>query len=252
MTTTVIVGAARGIGCAIAEDCARSDPQRRLVLADIDVEGASRVASGLVRQGVDATAVGVDLTDEPSVSALVEASGHVDRVAIAAGIFRASSAMGTPVSEFEQVLRVNTVGCFHVAQLYARSMAESGGGTIVAVASIAARMPRMRQAAYSASKAALRQALRVLAMEAIGAGVRINTVSPGATDTEMMRQLASDHASINDLANGSLEVMRPRIPGGRVALASEVAAAVSFLLSPASAHIIMADLVVDGGELLGM
>ena len=114
------------------------------------------------------------------------------------------------------------------------------------------RMPRMRLAAYSASKAALRQALRVLAIEVAGSGVRINTVSPGPTDTEMMRQLARDHAAIDDLANGSLEVMRPRIPTGRVALASDVASAVTFLLSPASSHIVMADLVVDGGELLGM
>ena len=252
MTTTVIIGAARGIGRAIAEDSAGSDRKRRLVVADVDAEGVQRLAAELVREGLDATAIAVDLANESSVSALVEATGDADRVAIAAGIFRASSALVTPVSEFEEVLRVNTLGCFHVAQLYSRRMAESGGGSIVAVASIAARMPRMRQAAYSASKAALRQALWVLAMEVTGSGVRINTVSPGPTDTEMMRQLAGDHAAIDDLAKGSLEVMRPRIPTGRVALASEIAAVVTFLLSPASSHMVMADLVVDGGELLGM
>jgi 2,3-dihydro-2,3-dihydroxybenzoate dehydrogenase len=110
----------------------------------------------------------------------------------------------------------------------------------------------MRQAAYSASKAALRQALRVLAMEVADRGVRINTVSPGPTDTEMMRQLSGDHAAIDDLALGSLEAMRPRIPAGRVALSSEIAYAVTFLLSSASSHVQMADLVIDGGELLGM
>jgi 2,3-dihydro-2,3-dihydroxybenzoate dehydrogenase len=252
MTATVIIGAARGIGRAIAEDCARSDPKQQLVVADIDAGGVQGLAAELVRDGLDATAVTVDLADEASVSALVEATGDADRVAIAVGIFRASSALVTPVSEFEEVLRVNTLGCFHAAQLYSRRMVETGGGAIVAVASIAARMPRMRQAAYSASKAALRQALRVLAMEVAGSGVRINTVSPGATDTEMMRQLAGDHATIDYLADGSLEVMRPRILTGKVALASEVAAVVTFLLSPASSHMVMADLVVDGGELLGM
>jgi 2,3-dihydro-2,3-dihydroxybenzoate dehydrogenase len=98
----------------------------------------------------------------------------------------------------------------------------------------------------------LRQALRVLAMEVAGNGVRINTVSPGPTDTEMMRQLASDHSSVSDLANGSLAALRPRIPAGRVASAADIASAVSFLLAPTSQHIVMADLVVDGGELLGM
>jgi 2,3-dihydro-2,3-dihydroxybenzoate dehydrogenase len=223
-----------------------------MVVADVDSEGVGRLASDLSRDGVDVRAAGVDLTDESSVFDLVTATADADRVAIAAGIFRASPALSTPVSEFEEVMRVNTLGCFHAAQLYSGQMSKGGGGAIVAVASIAARMPRMRQAAYAASKAALRQALRVLAMEVVGQGVRINTVSPGPTDTEMMRLLAGDHSSINDLAEGSLEVMRPRIPMGRVALASEVASTVAFLLSPASAHITMADLVVDGGELLGM
>jgi len=252
MNTTVIIGAARGIGRAIAEECAGSDPHRRFVVADVDADGVERLAAELVRNGVDATAIAVDLADEASVSAMVDATKDADRVAIAAGIFRASSALQTPMSEFEEVMRVNTVGCYHAAQLYSRLMAENGGGAIVAVASIAARMPRMRQAAYSASKAALRQALRVLAMEVTGSGVRINTVSPGATDTEMMRELAGDHATLDDLATGSPEAMRPRIPLGRVAKASEIATVVAFLLSPASSHMVMADLIVDGGELLGM
>jgi len=185
------------------------------------------------------------------VSTLVAASDRADRVAIAAGVFFSSPSLEAPVEEFERVLRVNTVGCFHVAQLYAGHMVESGGGSIVAVASIAARMPRMRQAAYSASKAALRQSLRVLGLEVADQGVRINTVSPGATDTEMMRDLVND-VVVADLSRGSLETFRPRIPNGRVATTEDIATSVSFLLSPASSHIFMTDLVVDGGELLGM
>jgi 2,3-dihydro-2,3-dihydroxybenzoate dehydrogenase len=251
VSTTVVVGAARGIGRAIVEDAARADPKRRVVVADIDVDGVEKLAAELVRDGVDAQAFAVDLAEPSSVEALVAATPDTDRVAIAAGVFRASPALLTPLSEFDEVMRINTIGCFHVAQLYARQMIEKGGA-IVAVTSIAARMPRMRQAAYSASKAALRQALRVLSMEVAGNGVRINTVSPGPTDTEMMRQLSSDHASVDDLATGSLEALRPRIPAGRVARAADIAAAVTFLLSPASAHVHMGDLVVDGGELLGM
>ena len=68
----------------------------------------------------------------------------------------------------------------------------------------------------------------------------------------MMRELATDHANVADLAQGSLEASRPRIPAGRVATAHDIATAVAYLLSPASEHVVMADLVVDGGELLGM
>jgi 2,3-dihydro-2,3-dihydroxybenzoate dehydrogenase len=252
MSRTVVVGAARGIGRRIAEELAAADPERAMLLADLDEDGVGRVAQSLSASGADVTSYGVNVADPASVADLLAAGEGVDQVVIAAGIFRSSPALKTPVSEFEEVFRVNTFGCFQVAQGYAAQMAERGGGSIVAIASIAARMPRMYQAAYSGSKAALRQALRVLAMEAIADGVRINTVSPGPTDTEMMQQMASDHGGVSYLAGGSLESMRPRIPSGRIASPAELAAVVSFLLSPASQHIVMADIVVDGGELLGM
>jgi 2,3-dihydro-2,3-dihydroxybenzoate dehydrogenase len=252
MSLNIVVGAARGIGRAIAEELARADPDAALLVADVDADGAEQLAQVLRGQGSEVNATKVDVGDVSSVEALVAQSSSAGKVAIAAGIFRASPTVSTSVSEFEEVYRINAIGCFHVAQQYAAAMAAANGGAIVAVGSIAARMPRMRQAAYSSSKAALRQALRVLAMEVSGSGVRINMVSPGPTDTEMMRQLASDHRSVDDLAEGSLEALRPRIPAGHVATASDIAAVVAFLLSPASRHVVMGDIVVDGGELLGM
>jgi 2,3-dihydro-2,3-dihydroxybenzoate dehydrogenase len=169
-----------------------------------------------------------------------------------AGIFAASPASETTRDEFDRILAVNLVGDFLVAQAYAREMVRRGRGAIVGVTSIASRIPRMRQAAYAASKAGLRQALRVLAMETVPHGVRINTVSPGPTDTPMMRSLAADHATVDDLAAGSPEAFRPRVPAGRVARPDQVAAAVAFLLSPDAEHIAFHDLYVDGGESLGV
>ena len=171
---------------------------------------------------------------------------------IAAGLFAPAPALEVAREEFARIFKVNTEGVFFVAQAYARVMAERGRGAIVGVASIAARMPRMRQTSYCSSKAGLRQALRVLGMEVGPLGVRVNTVSPGATDTPMMRALAADHSSVDDLARGSIEAMRPRIPNGRVARPEDVAAVVSFLLAPGSEHVMLEDIVVDGGELLGM
>ncbi len=139
-----------------------------------------------------------------------------------------------------------------MAQGYSRQMDERAEGAIVAVATVASRHPRMRQAGYCASKAGMRQALRVLALETVPRGVRINFVSPGPTDTEMMRTLARDHASVDDLASGSAEAYRPPILDGRVARPADIAAAVRFLLGPESGHVALHDLVVDGGELLGV
>ncbi|ADB48612.1 SDR family NAD(P)-dependent oxidoreductase [Conexibacter woesei] len=249
--TAVVVGGGRGIGRAIAVELARDEGVERLVVADVDLELAQETAAA-GSGDAECVARRVDLAEPASVQELFAASREATRVAIPGGVFSASPSLELEREEMERILRINLVGCYHAAQLYAGAMASSGGGAIVGIASIAARMPRMRQAAYSASKAGLRQALRVLAMEVAGDGVRINTVSPGPTDTPMMRELASDHSSVDDLAQGSALALRPRIPVGRVATSEDIAVATRFLLSPGAAHIVMQDLVVDGGELLGM
>lgn len=249
--TAVVVGGGRGIGRAIAVELARDEGVERLFVADLDETLAQETASA-ASADAEVVALHVDLADERSVRALFEASRDATRVAIPGGVFSAAPSLELECAEMERILRVNLVGCFHAAQLYAGEMAARDGGAIVGIASIAARMPRMRQAAYSASKAGLRQALRVLAMEVAGDGVRINTVSPGPTDTPMMRELQSDHSSVDDLAAGSALALRPRIPTGRVGRVEDIAVATRFLLSPGAAHIVMQDLVVDGGELLGM
>jgi 2,3-dihydro-2,3-dihydroxybenzoate dehydrogenase len=248
---TVVVGAAQGIGEGIARHLATTPWTERLVLADINGPLAEQVAADLRHAGYAADAVQVDVTDDSSTRALVELTADADRVAIVAGIFRAVPSLETTRADFQQILGVNLMGNFFVAQGYAQRMVERGTGSIVAIASIAARMPRMRQAAYCGSKAGMRQALRVLAMETVPRGVRINFVSPGPTDSPMMRTLAADHP-VDDLAEGSPAALRPRIPDARVGRASDVATAVAFLLGPESAHIAMHDLYVDGAESLGL
>jgi 2,3-dihydro-2,3-dihydroxybenzoate dehydrogenase len=246
--TAVVIGGGQGIGAAIAQRLGRAEWCSNVVVADLDAERAEQVAAGIP----GATSRRVDVTDPGLLEELVAATADAGHVAIAAGVFSASPALQTPRSDFERVLSVNLIGVFAAAQGYARAMADRGGGSIVAVASIAATMPRMRQAAYCASKAGMRQALRVLGMEAIAHGVRINTVSPGPTDTPMMRQLAADHASVDDLAAGDPGALRPRIPAGRVARPYDAAAVTAFLLSPESEHVVLRDFVVDGGEMLGL
>ena len=251
-STTVVVGAARGIGARVGERLARADWTERIVLADVAGAGVEEVAAGIRSDRLTAEARQVDVTSAAQVAGLISSTADARRVAIVAGVFEPSPALELSEASFRRIVDVNLFGAFFVAQGYARAMAANGGGAIVAVASIAARMPRMRQAAYCASKAGMRQALRVLGMEVVESGVRVNTVSPGPTDTPMMRSLAGDHPSLDHLADGSLEAMRPRIPDGRVATPADVADAVAFLLSPQAAHIALHDLVIDGGELLGM
>jgi 2,3-dihydro-2,3-dihydroxybenzoate dehydrogenase len=250
--STVVVGAAQGIGEAVAKQLASESWGGQLWEAEHHPDAAANVATELRAGGTDCDALKVDIADPASVEQLVAATEDAAQVAIVAGIFGSSPALETPKSEFDRILAVNLVGVFLVAQAYARRMVLRGDGSICGVASIAARMPRMKQVAYCASKAGMRQALRVLALETVPRGVTINTVSPGPTDTPMMRRMARDHPNINDLAQGSPDAFRPRIPSGRVGTSEDVAAGVAFLLSPRSRHVAMQDLVIDGGELLGM
>jgi 2,3-dihydro-2,3-dihydroxybenzoate dehydrogenase len=249
--TTVVVGAARGIGEAVARRLATEPWAGKVVLADLLFDETAAVASELADAGHDVEAVAVDLRDDASIASLVERTREADKVALVAGIFKPVPSLEVTRDEFERILSVNTFGTFMVAQAYAREMVERGEGSIVAIGSIAARMPRMRQAAYCASKAAMRQALRVLALETVPRGVRINFVAPGPADTEMMRALQQDH-SMADLWRGSPDGFRPPIPDRRVAQPDDVAAAVAFLLSPDASHVSFHDLYVDGGESLGL
>jgi len=249
---TVVVGAAQGIGEAVARRLAVERPAERLVLADIKEGAVEDLAEELTaKTGCAVSAMGVDITSAASIRQLVDVAGDTRHLVTVAGIFRATPSLDVDWDEFASVLNVNLMGTYFVAQAFAAGMAARGGGSIVAVCSIAARMPRLRQAAYCASKAGMRQALRVLAMETVPLGVRVNFVSPGPTDTPMMRDLSADHG-LADLAKGDTVAFRPRVPAGRVATPGDIAAGVAFLLSDDAAHIAMHDLYVDGGESLGV
>lgn len=249
---TVVVGAAQGIGAAVARRLAAQPETGKLVLADVRFEAVKKLAAELSFAGVAADAIHTDITSQSSIAALVAATKNAARVALVAGVFQAKPSGEVTADDLDSILSVNLVGTFLVAQAYAKAMMAGGkGGTICAVGSIAARMPRMRQAAYCASKAGMRQALRVLGMEVISRGVRINLVAPGPTMTEMMTTLSKDHGD-GDLWLGNSQALRPPIPNRRVGRPDDVAAAVAFLLSEQSSHIALHDLYVDGGESLGL
>lgn len=244
----VVVGGGQGIGEAVAHYLASHG--REVVVADLNLERAESVVQAIQAEGGSARAIYVDVTDPQSVTDLVHATPGARQVAITAGIFDARPSLEADAPTFDRILRVNLIGVFEVARQYAGALAHDGGGAICAIGSIAARMPRVRQAAYSASKAGMRQALRVLGLEVIDKGVRINFVAPGPTESAMMSSLAADHES--DLSKGESATFRPPIPDRRVGRPLDVAQAMEFLLSDRSDHIVLHDLHVDGGESLGL
>jgi 2,3-dihydro-2,3-dihydroxybenzoate dehydrogenase len=123
-------------------------------------------------------------------------------------------------------------------------------GTIVTIASNAGRVPRMHMAAYGASKAAASYYTRTLGLELAEYGIRCNVVSPGSTDTDMLRSLWSGPADRQVTLDGSMPTYKVGIPLRRIAEPADIVAAVLFLASDQARHITMQDLCVDGGATL--
>lgn len=201
-----------------------------------------------------------DVTDPAGVAAalssLEERHGPLDALIHCAGTLLADSALHPDPATLEQSVRINLTGTVTTCSAVARRMVERGQGAIVAISSNAAAVPRAGMASYGLSKAAATSWLRTLALECAPHGVRCNIVSPGSTDTPMLRGMwpadspQPAEAHLGDVIAGAPEHFRLGIPLGRVADPADIAAACLFLISPAAKHITMHDLRVDGGATL--
>lgn len=247
----IVTGAARGIGYAISAALAHAGA--RLALADRDGEALDAVAKELGDAVLYVKAA--DVTDKVAVEAFVENAeacvGPVSGLVNVAGIQRLDLLIDQSEEDFSATFDVNVKGVFLVTQAVARRMEERGRGAIVTISSNAARVPRMKQGSYCASKAAVSHMMRVFALELGPLGIRCNSVDPGATETDMIRNMVATMGMGELLLKGSLESFRVGTPLQKNAQVEDVANAVLFLLSEQAGHITMHDLVVDGGATLG-
>ncbi|MGH3244463.1 MAG: SDR family NAD(P)-dependent oxidoreductase [Spirillospora sp.] len=237
----LITGGAGHIGRAIARSFVRDGAT--VVLAGRD---ATALAEAVKEIGPCADHVVADVTDSSAVARMVETvtarHGGLHAAVNNAGILAAAG----PVADIDEaawddVLAVNVTGVFLSMKHEIAYMRGHGGGTIVNLASnIGAHMRRPGLGAYAASKAAVSVLTRAAALDHIADGVRVNAVSPGASDTPMSLLPGETDAQ-------RAERMRTAAPSGRVADTSEVAETVLWLASDASSHVVGHDLVVDGG-----
>jgi NAD(P)-dependent dehydrogenase (short-subunit alcohol dehydrogenase family) len=238
----VVTGGGRGIGEAVAR---RLYDEGASVMVVSRTEAEVGAVAGAL--GERALAHVADVSLEADVQGIVdralEAWGRIDIVVNNAGIDDDCPFLDVEADSWQRVLDVNLTGPFLLSQRAARSMATTGGGAFVHIASIAALAGDGEQVAYGASKAGLLGLNRIMAMELARHGIRSNVVHPGYTATPLTRQYVGEEMYAYMMGGFA------RIPQGRMALPEEIAAAVAFLASDDAAAITGTDLVVDGGTM---
>jgi 3-oxoacyl-[acyl-carrier protein] reductase len=180
--TALVTGGASGIGAGICERLAAEGAP--VLVADLNLDGAERVAKAIHAAGGRAHPFRMDVTSEADAAeAVEEAEARFGRLRIAvcnAGITDRIPVLEMKLAQFERILRTNLVGCFLTAQAAARAMARGGeaerGGRIVTVSSVSGQFGGTGRAAYGASKGGIETLTKVLAVELAPLGIIVNGV----------------------------------------------------------------------------
>jgi NAD(P)-dependent dehydrogenase (short-subunit alcohol dehydrogenase family) len=239
----IVVGAALGIGRAIA--LAFSEAGAKVACLDIDEQAAGATASRIKTAGGVAMAHVCDVTSEASIADAVKAAmaAHgAPRVLVNGAAMREPT--GTIVelepADWNRAIAINLTGAYLMSRAVIPHMSNAGSGSIIHIASQMGRVGAAGRGVYCASKGALIQLAKVMAVDHARDNIRVNTLSPGAVETERM-----------SFRYGSMEDARaqgvPKHPIGRLGQAEEIARAALYLASDASSFMTGSDLLIDGG-----
>ncbi len=238
--TAIISGASRGIGKAIALKLAAEGANISFNYnkSKTESENLEKEISGL---GVKARSFCVDIQDYPSVSKWVEDTrqefGAIDVVVCNAGIIRDKALALMQPQDWIDVINTNLFGTINLCKAVSVTLLKQKSGVIVNISSVTGIGGMPRQTNYAASKAGIIGFSKALAQELAPYNVRVNVVAPGFIDTDMVKDLKEDYKA----------KMIEKIPLGRFGAASEIASAVSFLVSDRSQYITGQTVIVDGG-----
>jgi glucose 1-dehydrogenase len=244
----IVTGGAQGIGQACVRRLAREGA--RVAAWDVADEAGRQLADELSGSG--------SLSDHPviyqhcnvamkaevdaALAATLAAFARIDGLVNNAGIFKAAPFLDITEADWDAVINVNLKGSFLVGQAVSRELVKAGRGAIVNMSSVNGTLAIPSIASYNASKGAINQLTRVMALSMADLGVRVNAVAPGTIATELARSavLTSDDAKARIMS---------RTPMKRLGEPSEIADVVAFLLSDAASYITGEIVVVDGGRM---
>jgi len=248
----VITGGGGSIARAISRALACSG--YRIVLWDKDRNAALETASILESEGHDVLVEEVDLMQDKTVVRAVnrtlEKYGQIDALINNAGIFELTPVSGLDMAKWDLILAINLRGPVVCVRECLPAMIEQRAGSIINISSISAVVARKHNLAYAASKAALLRVTQDLALDLSEFGIRVNSITPGSTDTPMIRNYEDPDAMRKSMLEGNLEQFRIGIPLRKLGTPEDHAAVIEFLVSEKAQHITGQNIVVDGGQTL--
>jgi NAD(P)-dependent dehydrogenase (short-subunit alcohol dehydrogenase family) len=244
----LVTGGAQGIGRAISYKLVRDG--YRVSIADIHREAGAETVRYIHKLGGEAMFMNVDISEEAQVAKWIQLTteqfGAIHALVNNAGIGRGGSMLTLPISDFDRVWSVNVRGTFLCSRHAAKVMIQSGGGSIVNIASTRALMSEADTEAYSASKGAVLALTHAMAISLGPHKIRVNAISPGwieTSDWQYSPNAAQPYHSERD---------RLQHPVGRVGHPNDIAEACAYLLSDKSGFITGQNLVIDGGMTVKM
>jgi NAD(P)-dependent dehydrogenase (short-subunit alcohol dehydrogenase family) len=241
--TALVVGGGNGIGRAIAWQFA--DAGAKVAVVDIDGDAARKVAAEIGGRAGTAVGIGCDVTNEAQVAAAVaEAAQALGPVTVLVNGAAANDPSGTVLEitpdVWNRTFAINVGGAYLMSRAVLPGMIAAGGGSIIHIASQMGRVGAPARGVYCATKGALIQLAKCMAVDHARENIRVNTLSPGAVETRRMI-----------LRHGSMEAARDRSvplhPIGRLGQPEDIARAALYLASDASSFMTGSDLLVDGG-----
>jgi NAD(P)-dependent dehydrogenase (short-subunit alcohol dehydrogenase family) len=237
----LVTGAGQGIGRAIALGLASAGAA--VAILDANEAALRAVAEEIEATGQLALPLAADIREasaiERAMATLLARCGRVDVLVNNAGIRVHKPVLEHTLEDWEDVLRVNCTAPFLLCQAAARAMQTTGGGSIVNISSQMATVTSRDRVAYCASKAALNQMTRVMAVDWARFNIRVNAIGPGPIETPF---------TVSATASRRMPVDAAMVPMGRLGRPQEVVGAVLYLASDAASFVTGAFLVVDGGQ----